>query len=140
LLNRFDLKDIYGRTIPINPHTDLAKFDGETTIDKKKIYSSTINDINWAAIISRSNLTHSHTKLARYITNPGPKQFKQLKQLFGYLKKTVDYDLIYTKNNGEGKISIYSDVNYGDYLDSRKLTKGYIIFKGKNVIAWHSKL
>ena len=70
MLSRFDLKGIYGRTIPIDPYTDLTKFDEEATIDEKKIYSSAVGDINWAAIILRSNLVYLHGKLARYVTNP----------------------------------------------------------------------
>jgi len=46
LLSRFDIKDIYRRVIPIDPHTDLTKFDREATIDKKKIYSSVVGDID----------------------------------------------------------------------------------------------
>ncbi len=76
LFSRFDIKDIYKRIISIDPHTNFIKFDGKVTINKKKIYSSTISDIDWAAIISRSDFTHSHDKLARYVTNPGFEQFK----------------------------------------------------------------
>ncbi len=47
----------------------------------------------------------------------------------------MDYVLIYIKSDGEGKISIYSNADYGGCLDSRKLTGGYIIFKGENMIA-----
>ena len=47
----------------------------------------------------------------------------------------MDYVLIYIKNNDEGKISIYSNVDYDNYLDLRKSTKGYIIFKKENIIA-----
>ncbi len=52
----------------------------------------------------------------------------------------MNYVFIYIKNNGEGKISIYLNINYDDYLDSQKLTKGYIIFKRENVIVWYLKL
>jgi len=54
----------------MDSHTDLAKFDREKTIDEKKIYSFTIGDINWAAIISRSDFTYSYDKLVCYVTNP----------------------------------------------------------------------
>ncbi len=50
----------------------------------------------------------------------------------------MDYVLVYTKGDGEGKISVYSDVDYGGCLDSRKLIGGYVIFKGENVITWHT--
>ena len=52
----------------------------------------------------------------------------------------MDYIFIYIKNDGEGKISVYSDADYGGYLDLRKLIEGYIIFKEENVIAWYLKL
>ncbi len=55
----------------MDPHADLAKFDGEAMIDKKTIYSSVVGGIGWAAIISRSDFAHLHGKLARYVTNPG---------------------------------------------------------------------
>ena len=52
----------------------------------------------------------------------------------------MDYILIYIKGNDEGKISVYSDADYGDCFNSRKLTGGYIIFKKKNMIVWYLKL
>jgi len=52
----------------------------------------------------------------------------------------MDYIFIYIKNDGEGKISVYSDADYGGYLDLRNLIEGYIIFKEENVIAWYLKL
>ncbi len=52
----------------------------------------------------------------------------------------MDYVLVYIKGDGEGKIFIYLDIDYGGCLDSRKLTGGYVIFKGENVIAWYLKL
>ncbi len=46
LLSRFNLKGIYKYTISMDPHANLAKFDGKATINKKKIYSSAVGDIN----------------------------------------------------------------------------------------------
>ena len=56
-------------------YADLTKFDGEVTIDEKKIYSFVINGIGWVTITSRSDLAYLHAKLSRYVINPGPEQF-----------------------------------------------------------------
>ncbi len=56
----------------MDSYADFVKFDGEATIDEKKIYSFVVGGIGWAAIISRSNFVYSHDKLIRYVTNSGP--------------------------------------------------------------------
>ncbi len=70
MFSRFDIKGIYRRAISINLYTDFTKFDGEATIDEKKIYSSVVGGIGWAAIILRFDFVYLYGKLARYVTNP----------------------------------------------------------------------
>jgi hypothetical protein len=142
VLERFNLENINPKDVPLNPGTQIEKFDGEAQQQHKAVYASAIGGIGWAAICTRPDLARGYAKLARYVDNPGPIHFKALQQLFGYIKGTLDYGLTYNTDGSEPAQSLtaYSDADFAGCLDTRRSTGGYLIFKGNNLISWQSKL
>jgi hypothetical protein len=91
--------------------------------------------------------------LSRFLLNPGPEHYTALEWLWGYIKWSLNYELVYNGDNGDltaysgaapkadmSIISGYSDTDWAGCLDTRKSTGGYFILYGNCVIAWKSKL
>jgi hypothetical protein len=91
--------------------------------------------------------------LSRFSSNPGPEHYTALEWLWGYIKWSLNYELVYNGDNGDltaysgaapkadmSTISGYSDTDWAGCLDTRKSTGGYFILYGNCVIAWKSKL
>ena len=62
-----------------------------------------------------------------------------LKKTFRYLKSTIEYSLVYSKDiNQNTKLIGYSDSDYASNIEDRKSTSGYLFKYGNCVISWHS--
>ena len=62
-----------------------------------------------------------------------------LKKTFRYLKSTIEYSLVYSKDiNQNTKLIGNSDSDYASNIEDRKSTSGYLFKYGNCVISWHS--
>ncbi|GJR86086.1 retrovirus-related pol polyprotein from transposon TNT 1-94 [Tanacetum coccineum] len=76
---------------------------------------------------------------ARYQAKPTEKHLTAVKQIFQYLKNTINMGLWYPKDTGF-KLTDFSDSDYAGCLDSRKSTSGGIQFLGGDkLVSWSSK-
>ncbi|XP_074323341.1 secreted RxLR effector protein 161-like [Apium graveolens] len=73
--------------------------------------------------------------LERYLSNPVMEQWKAVKRVLQYLKKTKDYLLTYKKSD-HLEIIGYSDSDFGGCKDERKSTSGYIYLLASGAILW----
>jgi hypothetical protein len=71
---------------------------------------------------------------------PSPKQIHLLavKRIFRYLKGTMDYGLWYPRNK-KFQLSVYSDDDWANCVDERKITSGGAFFLGDSLVSWLSK-
>ncbi len=118
------------------PDTVIERYKREATEIYKAIYTFMIGGIGWAGNYIKPDLIYTYGKLSRYVSNPGSLYFNALYYFFKYVKYTVDLEIIYKSENGEGILLIYSNINFADYLDTRRSTGDYFIFKDNNLISW----
>ncbi len=122
------------------PDAVIKRYKREATEIYKTIYIFIIDGIGWAGNYIRPDLIYTYGKLSRYVSNPGPLYFNALHYFFRYIKYTIDLEMIYRSGDGEDTLLVYSDTDFAGYLDTRRSTGGYFIFKGDNLISWQSKL
>ncbi|XP_019198071.1 PREDICTED: uncharacterized protein LOC109191849 [Ipomoea nil] len=72
-----------------------------------------------------------------------PTQYKishwaQLKRVLRYVKRTTTYGLRIRKSV-TNDIHGFSDSDWADCLEDRKLTSGYAVFLGSNLVSWVCK-
>nr|GEV26373.1 retrovirus-related Pol polyprotein from transposon TNT 1-94 [Tanacetum cinerariifolium] len=72
---------------------------------------------------SRLDVVHATCYCALYQTKPTEKHLTVVKQIFLYLKDTINMGLWYLKDIGF-KLTAFSDLDYAGCLDSRKSTSG----------------
>ena len=61
-----------------------------------------------------------------------------IRRIFRYLKGTMNYGLWYPRNQNF-QLSVYSDADWANYMDERKITSGGAFFLGYSIVAWLSK-
>ena len=76
------------------PESAASKY-GETDIYTKHQYASIIGACIYISIKVRNDITFAVGKCARGMHNPHPKNAATLNQLVSYLKKAIDYALVY---------------------------------------------
>ncbi|XP_074323453.1 secreted RxLR effector protein 161-like [Apium graveolens] len=100
-------------------------------------YASTVGSLMYAQVCTRPDIAFIVGMLGRYLSNPGMVQWKAVKRVLRYLKKTKDYMLTYRKSD-HLEIIGYSDSDFGGCKNERKSTSGYDYLLTGGAISWRS--
>jgi hypothetical protein len=118
----------------------FRKFDGKAFFKYIATYALSVGGFNWAALALRVDFGFAMIKISRCSLNPGPQHFEVLDWLWGYIRKTFDYELVYIFNPKPLKLTAYVDSDWVGCFDTRRFTGAYLIFFGGCFIVWKSKL
>ncbi|GJQ98067.1 retrovirus-related pol polyprotein from transposon TNT 1-94 [Tanacetum coccineum] len=106
-------------------HLDV---DSSGTLVNQMKYHSMVGALMYLTA-SRPDIVHATCYCARYQALPTEKHLTAVKQIFRYLKNTIDIGLWYPKDTSF-ELTAFSDSDHAGSLDSRKTTSGGIQFLG----------
>lgn len=75
--------------------------DAERLYMKDKPYKEVLSSIMWGQITTRPDLSHSVTQYSVYQVDPGPTHWDVMLHTLGYIKRTLDYSITYTKSDND---------------------------------------
>nr|GEU51084.1 hypothetical protein [Tanacetum cinerariifolium] len=108
-----------------------------TPIDQMK-YQSMVGALMYLTA-SRPDIVHATCYCARYQAKPTEKHLTAVKQIFQYLKDTINMGLWYPKDIGF-ELTAFVDLDHVGCLDSRKSTYGGIqTLGGDKLVSWSSE-
>nr|GFD15503.1 uncharacterized mitochondrial protein AtMg00810-like [Tanacetum cinerariifolium] len=87
---------------------------------------------------SRPDLVFAVCMCARYQAKPTKKHLDILKQVFRYLKGTINWGLWYLKDTAMA-LTAYADADHPGCQDTRRSTSGSAQFLGHKLVSWSSK-
>ena len=137
ILDAMGMTDCHPCTTPMD--ADLRKEDYRASKKEVKAYQQLLGSLLWLAMMTRPDIAYSVNKCSRYATNPAPNHDNAAKRIVRYLAGTRDLGLTYAPNSDSGELVGYSDSSYGDCLDTRKSTSGYIFMLHNGPISWTTK-
>ena len=86
---------------------------------------------------TRPDVAFAVNRLSRYTSNPSVEHWKAITRVLGYLKKTKDLGLYYSRY--PTVLEGYSDANWVTSVGDNKSTSGWIFTLGVGAISWGSK-
>ncbi|GKA57257.1 retrovirus-related pol polyprotein from transposon TNT 1-94 [Tanacetum coccineum] len=89
-------------------------------------------------ISSRPDLIYAVCLCARYQEKPTEKHLNAVKQIFRYLKGTINMGLWYSKDTGMS-LTAYADADHARCRDTRRSTSGSAQFLGDKLVSCSSK-
>ncbi len=107
--------------------------------------------MNYLVTTTRPDIAFAVSAMARHVNQPLEKHWSQIKRIFRYLKGTINYALVYSKNNNNtnsnnvnhnninNSIIGYSDASYAPNFEDRKSIGAYIFLFNNGPISWSSK-
>jgi ATP-binding cassette subfamily B (MDR/TAP) protein 1 len=104
-------------------------------------YEKAVGSLMYLMICTRPDIALAMGKVSRYMSNPGKIHWEAVKWILRYLKGTTDFGLVFDSKLHNAKSVIgYVDADYGQDLDGRKSTTGYVFTLGGGCISWRSTL
>ncbi|KAG0158330.1 hypothetical protein PDIDSM_5843 [Penicillium digitatum] len=108
----------------------LVPYDGVATPSQIHGYQAKVGSAQYATTISRPDAAKATSKVAEFLTNPGPKHMDAIDRIIQYLYETRYWAIEYVRNNpglslAAKSIEFASDASFGDNRD-RKSSEGYL--------------
>ena len=111
--------------------------EGEESVNQQP-YQCIIGCLLYLSVGSRPDITYSVNTLAKFSSHPSQQHWTAFKWVLRYLKGTVHFGIMYTKESSKECIG-YSDADWAGDLDDRKSTSGYLFKISGGAVTWRSK-
>ena len=136
LVKKFGLEFTSSVRTPMSPNVKLTVNLLGKSVDLC-FYRSMISSLLYLTA-SRPNISYSVGVCARYQANPKESHMTTLKRIIKYVKTTVDFSVLYSKDTNDILVG-YSDVDWVGNADDRKSTLRSCFYVGNNLVSWMSK-
>ncbi|OAE29694.1 hypothetical protein AXG93_509s1470 [Marchantia polymorpha subsp. ruderalis] len=146
ILDRFNMMDSKGVWTPLAAHFKLSAAQCPTdAVEKGNMscvpYEQAVGSLMYLMVCTRPDIAFAMGKVSRYMSNPGKVHWEAVKWILRYLKSTLDYGLLFDGLLDNAKSLFgYVDADYGQDLDKRRSTTGYVFTLGGGSISWRSTL
>lgn len=98
-------------------------------------YAEVIGSLNYLATRTRPDLSYALSVLSKFTKQPRFQHWKALKRVLRYVRKTMNYGLIY-KAVDEPRLICYTDADHGGDQENSKSTSGMVVFINTGPIAY----
>ncbi|GJR18608.1 zinc finger, CCHC-type containing protein [Tanacetum coccineum] len=135
VLKKFNYSDCTPVSTPMDTCEKLMPNKGQTVSQLE--YSKVIGYLMYAVTCTRPDIAFAVGKLSRYTSNPGTQHWQAIQRVLKYLKKTMDYRLMYI-----GYLSVlegYIDASWISNTKDNSSTSGWVFLLGGGAISWASK-
>ncbi len=92
----------------------------------------------WAALCTCPNIAFAVNNLMQFNSSYGPEHIARVKQIFHYLKGTIDYGIQYLHSNSGTKAIGYTNVDWAEEKDWKSISGNVFIMSG-GAVAWSVK-
>jgi hypothetical protein len=146
ILERFSMETCNTRTTPMREKPVLSSVpcpDKSVKNDHVFPYPSALGSLLYTRL-TRPDCLVAISILCRFMQNPQPQHWAAVKDVFRYLKGTINRGLLYRSTGltltQPWTITMWVDSDYGTDPDTRRSRGGFLIFLNKNLVAFNSVL
>jgi hypothetical protein len=132
---------------PMLPTRKLLLEDGDPMKDPER-YRRLIGKLNYLTV-TRPDISFTVSVLSQFMAAPYTGHWDAALRVLRYLKTTPGLGILYSDQGhcrvgafteeGDGRISGFSDADWAGCPISRRSTTGYCVFVGGNLVSWKSK-
>ncbi|MFS8003771.1 putative RNA-directed DNA polymerase [Helianthus anomalus] len=132
---------------PMLPTRKLLPEDGNLIKDPER-YRRLVGKLNYLTV-TRPDISFVVSVLSQFMATPCTGHWDAALRVLRYLKTTPGLGILYSDQghcrvgafteDGDGRISAFSDTDWAGCPISRRSTTGYCVFVGGNLVSWKSK-
>ena len=136
ILKRFGMEKCKDVDTPMALNKPLPKLDGDCTNKSlQHEYRQIVGSLMFLAVSTRPDICYSVKELSRHLTHPVQTHIQAAKRVMRYLKKTVNFALVYTRA-AEATLWGSADADWGGETNTAKSTTGYTFSLGSGSVSW----
>ena len=145
VLEMFNMNNAKPVSTPLANHFRLStnqcpKTDDEVKDMSKVPYASVVGCLMYVMVCTRPDLAHAVTVVSKFLSNSRRMHWDAVKWIFRYLKGTIYYGIMFSKQQSDPSVRGYVDADYVGDLDDRRSTIGYVFTLGGRPICWKSMI
>lgn len=135
VINKFKHLNIKNCSTPLDPSSKLMKNDGREIAQLE--FASAIGSLMYAVQCKRPGIAFAISKLSRFTSNSSNNHWKAIGRVLGYLKKTKNLGLQYTKF--PAVLEGFTDASWISSTGESKSTSSWVFTLGGGTVSWKSK-
>ncbi|GJT68306.1 hypothetical protein Tco_1019786, partial [Tanacetum coccineum] len=135
VLKKFNYFDCTPVSTPLDISEKMMPNNGQAVSQLK--YSRVIGCLMYAMTCTRHDIAFVVGKLSRYSSNPSTQHWQVIQRVLKYLKKTMDYSLVYI--GYPLVLEGYTDASWISNTKGNSSTSGWVFLLGGGAISWASK-
>jgi hypothetical protein len=102
-------------------------------------YREAVGGLFYLSRCTRPDIAYASNQVARFMASPAPVHWQAVLRIYGYLQRTRAVPLHFPSSVGtSSELTGYSDSDWRGCLETRKSHSGWLVFRGRSLIAWHS--
>ena len=138
LVAKSGLKGCKPALTPLSSSEKLSLSEGELLNQEDSTrYRSMVGALQYLTL-TRPDISFAVNKVCQFLHAPTTVHLTAAKRILRYIKNTFNVGLTFTKSPST-LVSAFSDSDWAGCLDDRRLTGGFAVFLGPNLISWCAK-
>jgi hypothetical protein len=134
---------------PLSSTSRLVPYDGISELSNIKTYQRLVGCLAYIEVMTRPDVAHTHSVLARFLTHPGPVHLSEVKHVWQYLYGTMYLAICArggeptqtyaTKVNPTTPLPTFfgaADASFGDDVETRRSSAGYVFILYGMPVDW----
>lgn len=138
LLKRFKMDQAKPVSTPVSTEIKFVNATEDDEYVDQQVYQSGIGSLLYLSVGTRPDITFAVSNLAKFCTKLTQQHWTGVKRIMRYLKGTIHYGILYTKQSSQECIG-YSDADWAGDVNDRRSTSGYVFQISGGSISWKSR-
>ena len=140
VIEKFGMEHSKPARTPMAQGMKLLKATEHSEMVDATLYQSAVGSLLYLSGWTRPDIAFSVSSVSRFCSRPTKEHWTAVKRIFRYLNGTLNYGLVYEKNEdkNDGLIG-YSDADWAGDANDRRSTSGYLFMMAGAAVSWKSR-
>lgn len=137
ILEKAGLKDCNPTKYPMDPKECISKDEGGKPVNTTQ-FKSLVGGLRYL-VHTRPDIAYSVGIVSRFMEAPTVMHLNAAKRILRYVKGTIDFGLVYSREAGNNILTGYSDSDLGGFIDDRRSTGAMVFYLNESLVTWVSQ-
>ena len=137
ILEKAGMGDCNPTKYPMDPKENISKDEGGVLVDTTQ-FKSLVGGLRYL-VHTRPDIAFSVGIVSRFMEKPTTMHLNAAKRILRYIKGTLNFGLVYSKNSGNNVLTGYSDSDLAGQVEDRKSTGGMVFYLNESLVTWVSQ-